>query len=461
MKEGLLSPKASNLQFVHAVARNKARRNSTQDEMAQELLEEEAIRAQMEQQSNGIVDVVHKMTETTRSAKKDPSRREEAALTYKPEPLPLDSVHQPRTPIDFEEVAKQCAATHHDEWMRKCKEEGWICGPATNPARKTHMWMVPFDKLPGTMQQSNIQASSDTIKVLLLLRYKFQYSTEQLSSAVDEVTVPAHLMDVVEILAYHTHERWSVSKMKQGFTFGRKNAESEGLGKMTHPGLVPYHALSHHEQEPFRQQSLYSIKGVLASGWELQASSIASEMKEAAVDLTQGKAEFKDVFAGKNDQEALKVIRSVYVDKNVDVVVSEWDDDLDVPSRHASRLSLAMSYFFKNTSRELTAIATTDTDDETNWCTIAPGSRFTFFWNLVLMTLVTLTAIVTPYQLGGFGAGKDENTMPLELDVFVELVFLTDLVLNFYTGIVDKETDGEDKGYEQTVELHSHFCVQK
>lgn len=71
---------------------------------------------------------------------------------------------------------------------------------------------------------------------------------------------------------------------------------------------------------------------------------------------------------------------------------------------------------------------------------ISPNSCCKLFWNFLILFLAVYTAIVLPIRL----AFMDETTIgPLmyTFDIFTDIVFLIDIVLNFF--FVEEDINGE------------------
>ena len=79
------------------------------------------------------------------------------------------------------------------------------------------------------------------------------------------VVLPAELADVAERLAAHVHDVWAERRLAEGWTYGERRDDAA----KTHPGLVPYGALSASEQEYDRQTALGTIRALLALGYRL------------------------------------------------------------------------------------------------------------------------------------------------------------------------------------------------
>jgi hypothetical protein len=66
---------------------------------------------------------------------------------------------------------------------------------------------------------------------------------------------------------------------------------------------------------------------------------------------------------------------------------------------------------------------------------VHPDSTALFWWQCMIITLVTFSAVEVPYVVG-----FDSQLLPSFVTVIVEIIFLGDVCLNFLTGYVDKFT---------------------
>jgi len=79
------------------------------------------------------------------------------------------------------------------------------------------------------------------------------------------VSLPHPLERLVEVLAESNHDNWSAQRMRDGWTWGEKRNDDV----KQHPGLVAYHQLTETEKEYDRITVRETLKGILASGYEI------------------------------------------------------------------------------------------------------------------------------------------------------------------------------------------------
>lgn len=83
------------------------------------------------------------------------------------------------------------------------------------------------------------------------------------------VELPEQLEALTERLAAHIHAVWARGREKEGWVQGpRRDDEAR-----THPGLVPYDALSESEKDYDRRTALEAIRAILALGYRIQPPS--------------------------------------------------------------------------------------------------------------------------------------------------------------------------------------------
>ena len=81
----------------------------------------------------------------------------------------------------------------------------------------------------------------------------------------DDIILPKEIEELVEKLAEQVHENWSISRIKEGWTYGsRRNDE-----KKTTPCLVPYNELPESEKEYDRITATQTLKFILKQGFKL------------------------------------------------------------------------------------------------------------------------------------------------------------------------------------------------
>jgi len=79
------------------------------------------------------------------------------------------------------------------------------------------------------------------------------------------VTLPAELLELVELLARNTHEHWSLRKLAEGWSHGEHRDDS----LKTHPCLVPYEDLANSDQEYDRTTATEVLKVLYKHGYRI------------------------------------------------------------------------------------------------------------------------------------------------------------------------------------------------
>lgn len=78
--------------------------------------------------------------------------------------------------------------------------------------------------------------------------------------------VPAEILSLTELLAYHVHSVWVGQRLRDGWKYGpeRNDARKE------HPSLVPFAQLSDSEKEYDRLTAMETVKAILALGYRIE-----------------------------------------------------------------------------------------------------------------------------------------------------------------------------------------------
>ncbi len=80
------------------------------------------------------------------------------------------------------------------------------------------------------------------------------------------VNLSRDILELTELLARNTHDRWAKLRFAEGWRQGPERSDQ----RKEHPGLVPYEQLSEAEKEYDRQTVLEAIKTLLAMGYAIQ-----------------------------------------------------------------------------------------------------------------------------------------------------------------------------------------------
>ena len=80
------------------------------------------------------------------------------------------------------------------------------------------------------------------------------------------IQLSEELKELLESLAYNTHEVWSQQRMRDGWRYGKQRDDQAKL----HPGLVPYEELSESEKEYDRRTSSEALKAIIAAGYKIE-----------------------------------------------------------------------------------------------------------------------------------------------------------------------------------------------
>jgi len=80
------------------------------------------------------------------------------------------------------------------------------------------------------------------------------------------IQLSEELKELLESLAYNTHEVWSQQRMRDGWRYGKQRDDQAKL----HPGLVPYEELSESEKDYDRSTSSEALKVIIAAGYKIE-----------------------------------------------------------------------------------------------------------------------------------------------------------------------------------------------
>lgn len=79
------------------------------------------------------------------------------------------------------------------------------------------------------------------------------------------VKLPVELKQLVESMAKNVHEVWALSRISQGWTYGKQRDDE----KKTHPSLVPYEELPEEEKEYDRNTAISTLKFIMKMGYKI------------------------------------------------------------------------------------------------------------------------------------------------------------------------------------------------
>lgn len=84
-------------------------------------------------------------------------------------------------------------------------------------------------------------------------------------ASLDDVELPASLVELTEAIAANTHDLWSKARMSQGWTYG---PQRDDIHKR-HPDLLPYPYLAEEEKEYDRASAMGAIKLIIKLGYSI------------------------------------------------------------------------------------------------------------------------------------------------------------------------------------------------
>lgn len=80
------------------------------------------------------------------------------------------------------------------------------------------------------------------------------------------VQLTEELNELLEMLAFNTHEVWSAQRIKDGWSYGEQRDDD----KKQHPGLVEYDQLTETEKDYDRNTSREALKMIIAAGFNIE-----------------------------------------------------------------------------------------------------------------------------------------------------------------------------------------------
>ena len=82
------------------------------------------------------------------------------------------------------------------------------------------------------------------------------------------VALPAHLEQLIELLAKNVHDRWAARRTSEGWRFGPRRDDV----KKEHPCLVTYEQLPESEKDYDRATATETLKTIIALGYRVDKS---------------------------------------------------------------------------------------------------------------------------------------------------------------------------------------------
>ena len=86
--------------------------------------------------------------------------------------------------------------------------------------------------------------------------------------ATARVKLPEELSELLERLAEHVHDIWARQRIKDGWRYGPTRNDA----LKTHPGLVPYAALSEAEKDYDRNTAAETLRAIVKLGYRIENS---------------------------------------------------------------------------------------------------------------------------------------------------------------------------------------------
>ena len=81
----------------------------------------------------------------------------------------------------------------------------------------------------------------------------------------NDIKLDDDLLKLTEILAKNVHEIWALSRIEEGWSFGRERNDS----LKQHPYIIPYSQLPDSEREYDRNTAMNTLKMMLKLGYKI------------------------------------------------------------------------------------------------------------------------------------------------------------------------------------------------
>jgi ryanodine receptor 2 len=102
-----------------------------------------------------------------------------------------------------------------------------------------------------------VRAASNALEVLIM------YIPKPIDTG--DIRLGEDIEQLCEQLAKNTHEVWSATRLKDGWTYGPVRDDQ----KLTHPCLIPYDELPESEKEYDRNTSQETLKLIIKLGYKI------------------------------------------------------------------------------------------------------------------------------------------------------------------------------------------------
>ena len=75
---------------------------------------------------------------------------------------------------------------------------------------------------------------------------------------------------------------------------------------------------------------------------------------------------------------------------------------------------------------------------EKSKCMLFPTSKFILYWDLIVLILLLYTVLWVPYKVSF--ENEEETDFQFKVDLIVDTLFLTDVVINFLKAYIDNKS---------------------
>lgn len=209
----------------------------------------------------------------------------------------------------LEPLRDNLAENMHELWCMSRIEDGWIYGDEHSDEDRSHPYIAPYSMLPALGKKYKVDLATQTLKTIIGIGYKISpprsnnqnqgssgprvktyrlpnvpymqsngYKPAPLDLSNIEMT-PA-MNRLVELLAENIHNIWAAEKINLKWTYRRRDPMSELMEDFPQDGrschLLPYKYVDSDIKLKNRQSALETVFTILAYGYNIEPTSIAS-----------------------------------------------------------------------------------------------------------------------------------------------------------------------------------------
>ena len=97
-------------------------------------------------------------------------------IMYNPQPIDVSDVV---LSSDLEDLIEALAENVHNTWAKGRIDDGWTYGPVRDDAKKHHPCLVPYDDLPESEKEYDINTAVGTLKLIRKLGFEISKKSKK------------------------------------------------------------------------------------------------------------------------------------------------------------------------------------------------------------------------------------------------------------------------------------------